>query len=119
MNILFKTFSSHFDGIFNRYIEKLADKYDIDKQELLDEWNTTCKEENKNFGKRKKKNKGPSRTTGFLLFCAEHRPKIKEDTPDISFPDIGRKLGEMWRGLKDKEKAKYNTKAKEENAKNL
>lgn len=45
--------------------------------------------------------------TGFMLFSKEHRAKIKEDNPEISFGGVGKKLGEMWRALSDKEKQAF------------
>jgi len=42
-----------------------------------------------------------------MLFSQEHRAKIKEENPDITFGGIGKKLGEMWRALDDKEKEEY------------
>ena len=46
-----------------------------------------------------------------MLFSKEHRPKIKEDNPDITFGQIGKKLGEMWRALDEKEKQAYKASA--------
>src|SRR3569832_1712200 len=53
-------------------------------------------------GKGKKKEKkdpnAPKRAmTSFLLFSNEMRPKIKEKNPDLSFGELGKKLGEMFR----------------------
>jgi len=45
--------------------------------------------------------------TGFMLFSKEHREKVKEENPGIAFGQIGKKLGEMWRGLSDAEKQAY------------
>ena len=45
--------------------------------------------------------------TGFMLFAKEHRPKVKEDNPDLTFGQLGKKLGEMWRALSDSEKEAY------------
>jgi hypothetical protein len=42
--------------------------------------------------------------SGFMLFSKENRAKIKEENPDITFGGTGKKLGEMWRALTDKEK---------------
>eukprot|EP00977_Amphora_coffeiformis_P000809 scaffold175_cov177-Amphora_coffeaeformis.AAC.11 len=50
---------------------------------------------------------GKKKLSGFMLFSKEHRPKIKEENPDITFGQIGKKLGEMWRALDDKEKQAY------------
>jgi len=37
----------------------------------------------------------------------ENREKVKAENPDITFGQIGKKLGEMWRALSDEEKAEY------------
>jgi hypothetical protein len=42
-----------------------------------------------------------------MLFSKENRAKVKEENPDITFGGIGKKLGEMWRELSEKEKAAY------------
>lgn len=42
-----------------------------------------------------------------MLFSKEHRAKVKEENPEITFGGIGKKLGEMWRALTDKEKQAY------------
>jgi len=44
---------------------------------------------------------------GFMLFSSEHRAKVKEENPELTFGGIGKKLGEMWRALTDKEKEEY------------
>ena len=45
---------------------------------------------------------------GFMLFSKEMRPRVKADDPDLTFGGIGKRLGEIWRGLSDAEKARYN-----------
>jgi hypothetical protein len=42
-----------------------------------------------------------------MLFSKEHRPKVKEDNPDMTFGGLGKELGKMWRALSDKEKQAY------------
>ena len=42
-----------------------------------------------------------------MLFSKEHRQEVKDENPDISFGQIGKKLGEMWRALSDEEKEAY------------
>lgn len=56
------------------------------------------------------KSGGKKPLTGFMLFSKEHRAKVKEENPEITFGGIGKKLGEMWRALSDKEKAAYKDK---------
>ena len=42
-----------------------------------------------------------------MLFSKEHREKVKTESPDMSFGQIGKRLGEMWRELTDEEKQSY------------
>ena len=44
-----------------------------------------------------------------MKFSQEHRAKVKEENPDLTFGGIGKKLGEMWRALSEEEKASYKT----------
>ena len=48
--------------------------------------------------------------SGFLLFSRLMRPKVRADDPGISFADMSKRLGELWRGLSDAEKARYSRK---------
>ena len=43
-----------------------------------------------------------------MLFSKEMRPKVIADGQGLSFGDISKRLGELWRGLPDAEKARYN-----------
>ena len=45
--------------------------------------------------------------SGYMLFCKEMRPKVKDEMPDATFGELGKELGARWRGLSDAEKAKY------------
>eukprot|EP00538_Stauroneis_constricta_P005858 CAMPEP_0119563466 /NCGR_PEP_ID=MMETSP1352-20130426/23495_1 /TAXON_ID=265584 /ORGANISM="Stauroneis constricta, Strain CCMP1120" /LENGTH=74 /DNA_ID=CAMNT_0007612067 /DNA_START=150 /DNA_END=374 /DNA_ORIENTATION=- len=54
-----------------------------------------------------KKGGSKKKLSGFMLFSKEHRQKVKDDNPDITFGGVGKKLGEMWRALTDKEKEEY------------
>lgn len=53
---------------------------------------------------------GKKPLSGFMLFSKEHRGKVKEENPEMTFGGLGKKLGEMWRALSDKEKEEYKTK---------
>jgi hypothetical protein len=52
--------------------------------------------------------------SAFMMFSKEHRNKIKTDNPEATFADIGRKVGEDWKALNDKQKAVYTKKAEED-----
>lgn len=67
-------------------------------------------------GKGKKKAKrdpnAPKRgMSAFMLFSNDHRNKIKVENPEATFGEIGRKLGEAWKKLTDKQKQVYTNKA--------
>ena len=52
--------------------------------------------------------------SAFMLFSNEHRNKIKAANPESTFGEIGRKVGEAWKALNDKQKAVYTKKAEED-----
>lgn len=52
--------------------------------------------------------KRPKRpTTAYLYFTQHGREKLRKENPDLSFSDMGRGLGELWRSLSAEEKAPY------------
>lgn len=54
-------------------------------------------------GKAKKDDGRPKRpNTAFMIYMTENREKIKADNPGISFTDIAKKAGEIWKEMKDK-----------------
>lgn len=61
--------------------------------------------------KKTKRNTGRS---GYLIYCDEHRPKIKENNPTMKGKEVLSLLGKNWSALTDKQKEKYKAKAKAE-----
>lgn len=51
--------------------------------------------------------KPKKKLTGFMLFSTKMRPDLKAKQPELTFGELGKELGKMWRGLSDAEKAKY------------
>jgi hypothetical protein len=43
----------------------------------------------------------------YVQFCNKHRPLLKEKCPSMSFGDISKELGKMWRSLSQQEKDTY------------
>ena len=74
----------------------VAGKYNLDVEELKVLWNDT-------MGKTSKK-RSPN---AFQLFSKEQRPKLKQSEPDLTFGQVGKRLGEMWKALSDEDKAKF------------
>ncbi|XP_007235469.2 high mobility group protein B1a [Astyanax mexicanus] len=66
-------------------------------------------------GEKKKRFKDPNAPkrppSAFFIFCAEYRPKVKEETPGLSIGDVAKKLGEMWNKTSAEEKQPYEKKA--------
>ena len=46
----------------------------------------------------------------YMKFCKQTRAKIVEENPKLTFGEVGRKMGEMWREMSDDEKKKFSTK---------
>jgi hypothetical protein len=69
-------------------------------------------------GKAKKSKRDPNEPkrgmSAFMIFSNEQRNKIKADNPEASFGEIGRKVGEAWKALNDKQKTVYIKKAEQD-----
>ena len=60
----------------------------------------------------KKETKPKRGLTAYMFFCSERREQIIKDFPDLTFGEVGKKLGKMWRGLSQEMKIPYEEKAK-------
>merc|ERR1719240_1413442 len=66
------------------------------------------KKTTKKSAKSKKDPKAPKRPlSAFMFFSNENRERVKEENPGCSFGDVGKFLGEEWRGLSSSEKKDY------------
>ena len=61
--------------------------------------------------KKKDPNAPKKSLSSYMYFTIETRPQIKKDFPTLSFGDIAKKLGEMWKSLDAKDKVSYEEKA--------
>jgi HMG (high mobility group) box len=52
--------------------------------------------------------------TSFMLFSNEVRSRIQKENPSMSFGELGKKVGELFRGLSGSEKQKYEDMSKNE-----
>ncbi|CAL8385816.1 unnamed protein product [Arctogadus glacialis] len=62
-------------------------------------------------GQKKDPNAPKRPSSGFFIFCADHRPKIKAVHPTLGIGDVAKKLGEQWNNLTDANKQPYLQKA--------
>jgi hypothetical protein len=66
----------------------------------------------KGIKKAKKERTGPKKPlTAFMYFNMDQRTKLVSENPGIAFGEVGKKLGAMWKELKDDQKAPYAAKA--------
>ncbi|KAF2727972.1 Non-histone chromosomal protein 6 [Polyplosphaeria fusca] len=62
--------------------------------------------------KKKKDPNAPKRgLSAYMFFANEQREKVREDNPGIKFGEVGKLLGEKWKGLTDKQRTPYEAKA--------
>jgi HMG (high mobility group) box len=73
------------------------------------------KGETKKATKPKKDPNAPKKPlTSFMLFSNEVRSQIKKENPDMTFGELGKKIGELFRALSNEKKQKYEDMAKRE-----
>ncbi|EAX85735.1 HMG box family protein [Trichomonas vaginalis G3] len=49
--------------------------------------------------------------TPYILFCSDMRSKVKSDNPGMSFGDVARTLGKLWKELPEEKKKEYKEKS--------
>eukprot|EP00270_Netrium_digitus_P014912 TRINITY_DN5150_c0_g1_i6.p1 TRINITY_DN5150_c0_g1~~TRINITY_DN5150_c0_g1_i6.p1 ORF type:complete len:701 (+),score=261.43 TRINITY_DN5150_c0_g1_i6:184-2286(+) len=71
-------------------------------------------------GKKKRRKKDPNAPkralSGFMYFSVEERERLKKESPNMSFVDVGKATGERWKTLSAEEKRPYEEKAKVDKA---
>jgi len=43
----------------------------------------------------------------YMKFCKETRTTVVKENPKLTFGEVGRKMGEIWRDMSEDEKKKY------------
>lgn len=65
--------------------------------------------------KKMKKEKDPNAPkrplSAYFIFSNEIRPTVKKQNPDAKITDMSKIIGDMWKGMDDGKKAKYQKKA--------
>jgi len=100
---------------------EFATKFELDEdkvKEFLEEQLNNEFATGKGKGKTSKASKGKSKQTAYQAFCFAKRSIVKEENEDITFGEIGKKLGEMWKELTDDDKVEWQEKADEKNEEN-
>jgi hypothetical protein len=90
---------------FSSFIENVSAKFNISQDELNDLWKETQKEKLKIKPRRRTNaNKTPS---AYINFCNHHRKIIKTETPTLTFGEVAKALGALWKAQSVEEKKKY------------
>ena len=43
----------------------------------------------------------------YMKFCKETRTTVVKENPKLTFGEVGRKMGEIWRDMSEDDKKKY------------
>ena len=86
-----------------RLIEKICieldqiDRIDELKEKYLDDSHTKLKA-------KRDPNKPKRPLSSYVLFCNDMRPELKLTKPELSFGEMNKALGQMWKEYEDKQK---------------
>lgn len=98
--------NSAINNILQQYVETfmdtIADKFEINREELDVLWKETQKKKLKKNKKRRKRSSTPS---AYILFCKDERAKIH----DMNFKEIAKELGMRWQQATPEIKLHYQT----------
>jgi hypothetical protein len=88
------------------FMDTVADRFEINRDELNDLWKETQKKKftKKNKSSKRKKSSVPS---AYILFCQDERAKIKASHPEMTFADVAKELGKRWNKAGDSTKEHY------------
>jgi hypothetical protein len=90
-----------FQQYLDNFMDTIAERFDIQRDELDDLWKETQK---KKFRGKGKKRRTRSRVpTAYILFSKDERPKIK----DLSFTETAQELGRRWKNAPAHVRAHY------------
>lgn len=64
--------------------------------------------------KPEKKEKKKKRLTAYTMWCNSMRNKVLQDSPELDFAQLSKRLGEIWQGLPSRDKMSWKRKAKKE-----
>lgn len=94
-----------------RPVAKWQQKKTKKKQKESDDEEDSDDEKPKKKKQTEKKKKDPNApkrpATAYIFYSKEKREELKRNNPSLSFTELGKKLGEMWRGASEEEKAPF------------
>jgi len=121
MSMLAKITTAINTVLFNQLAQDLASQFDLDQGEVaafVKEWSKTNVGTAARQAKPKKDPNVPTRTSGYLMFCAQERPKLNKSKPNLKNTEVMTMLGQAWSKLTDAKKTEWNAKAATQNSEN-
>ncbi|KAJ1919450.1 Non-histone chromosomal protein 6 [Tieghemiomyces parasiticus] len=71
-------------------------------------------------GKKRRAKKDPNAPkrymSAYMWFAQDVRDRVKQESPTLTFGEIGKKLGQLWRELPEHERGPYQRKSDEDKA---
>lgn len=92
--------AKNIEGFVLEYTRAIAEKYDLQQDDLMEMWTEVTKMKTKAAQAKKPR-------SAYQVFSAEQRKLLKEEYPDMAFGDIAKEIGKRWSDLSAKEKAAY------------
>lgn len=99
-----------FQQYLDLFMDTVAERHEINREELTEIWKETQKKKFKSEKKGKNKNKKSTVPSAYILFSKDERPKARKDNPEMDFTEMGRELGRRWRNATDTTKEHYKEK---------
>lgn len=104
---IIKELGSMWQNLNEKEKQRYVDQSVQDKKRYEREMETYVPPENLKVSVKKTK-EGPKRgRTGYIFFCTEHRPLIKQEDSDLNTKEITSRLGAKWKSLSEEEKSPY------------
>lgn len=87
------------------FVEKVATQFNIPQEQLDNLWKETQKE--KMVKIKRKATNATTRVSAYINFCNHHRKIVKSENPALTFGEVAKSLGKLWKELNVEEKKKY------------
>lgn len=105
------TMNSAINNALQQYLDTfmntVVERFGMDIEELQTLWKETQKKKFPTKNKTNNKRKKSSVPSAYILFCQDERIKIKDNHPDMAFPDVAKELGRRWKNANEGTKAHY------------
>jgi HMG (high mobility group) box/HMG-box domain len=88
-------------------------KNSLKSEDFLEQLQNVVKKANKRSKKLKDPNAPKKPLSAYFLYCADRRPEIKEEEPDLKVTEVSKKLGLEWKALKDSDENEDKAKLEE------